>query len=184
MATDVNTQSSQSWGAKEYAGAGAGILGLVGGGLNLFGPGGSPNFDYDPSKRALARYTELSNINSPYWRGMMKHYSSIISKAAPTIDTLYGFNKSAGIDSQSATALATKKADQYSGQVQDKARESVMEQFLRTEDTASKYLGMESDRAKTEVSLGTQYGANRKDSQDSFFNALIEGGIGLLTGVL
>ena len=160
-------------------------LGLTGVGLigSLFSSSKDPasgDFDYDPERRALKRYGELTNPNSPYYKAIMKHYQSVLSMSTPTLDTLTSFNKSAGISDAGSTAIATNQAKAYSAQMRDKASLSVMDQFLRTEGIAQGYLGQEADRAKTQT-LGYQ-GALKEgqNTRTSFYDQLLGLGGGLL----
>lgn len=163
---------------------GASLLTLVGG-LGAFGSTrktrGSSDFDYDPQRRALTRFNELSNMDSPYWQTLMKKYNHLFSSAQPTIDTLTGFNKSAGISDAGATNIAYQQSKAQVARTQEKVGDAVTNQFLNSENLAQGYLQLESDRAKTQNENYESYLSNQNASEGDFFSNLLTGGVSLLS---
>lgn len=161
--------------APYVGGAAAGLGGLLGvSGLT------SRSYDYDPARRALKRYEELINLNSPYWRSMLGFYTKAMRDASPSMDTLFGFNRGSGMTSQGSQAFALRQGEGMSARAREAGSQAMMRQFLSSEDAATRYLGMEYQRGQDEY-RGRQ---GQDDSLMGFANSLLGGGLGLLGSLI
>jgi hypothetical protein len=182
--SDFNSAKNSStkentFGIPGYVGLGTmlagGILGMTRGSE---GPG---KFDYDPARRALGRYTELTDMNSKYWQNMKRYQTQIASEGSATINTLTGFAKAGGMSEQGASSLGFNQARANEGRIREGVSKGIFAQFLATEGQAQGYLGMESDRAKTEIGLQEQDRQRRMNERGDAGGDLFKTGASLLS---
>ena len=188
-----NTGSGTGGGGGTNWGAiGGGLLTLVGAGGAIGGLGGGPDVggiqtDYDPTRRALGRYKELLDPNSAYWTNIQKYFGRIAAASQPTINTLYGFNKGAGISDTGATAIATEQARAQVGRTQEQVLSATERARMESESLAQGYLGLEykrgSDYASGELNKAKLL-QDQQSSSSSFFDSVLGLGGGLLTKFL
>lgn len=111
----------------------------------------------------------------------MGKYQKLFTSSQPTINTLTGFNRSAGISDTGATTLALQKSTAETVRAREAASGAFGEQTLRTEGLAQGYLGQEYDRAKSEMEGYTGYQQGLQRLQTSFFDQVLGLGGGLLS---
>lgn len=182
---------SGSGGGFDFGSAGryglGGLLTLAGG-IGGFASTGKQlsraDFDYDPSRTALAAYKKLTDINSPYYRTMLQFYQKSLAGSAPTTDTLFNLAKGSGLSNTGAANIAYNQSKAESGRIRDVAANQVQSSYLGAQSIAQGYLGMEADRAKAENQGYTNYLEKQNESRGSFFDQLLGTGESLLAKAL
>lgn len=152
-----------NWGGVAKAGAGA--LGMLAG---LIGGTSHPNytkedFNYDPEQKANKRYNELIDPNSQSNQGLLGKYMRIAGNAAPGKDTLMAPVRAAGGGYLGSAAIAAQQAKGIAGKASNDAFEGWTNAVIGNEANASRYLGLEYDRASKENEGYMKW----KESQDS-----------------
>lgn len=145
------------------------LLGAGGAALAAYGIGNAPSGDYDPERLALKHYRELTDPSSGYYRKLGGFYRKLLSNSQPTVDTMYGFNKSAGINDSSATALSAYKAREMVARSTNAVTDEIDREFRNNNAIAQQYLQMEFGRAR-----------DAQGNQGSLSNELIGLGGGIL----
>jgi len=161
---------------KKPSGAG-GLLGLTNpisgiiGGVSLIAGlfGGSGSKDYDPSRRALKRFYELTDPNSGHFKKLRAFYGKTLADASPTADTLYGLAKTGGSGATSANSISLAQGRADSARKGEQITGMLQKDVMSSEAIASNYLGLEYQRAEFE-----------KSSQGSFDDNLLGLGGSLL----
>lgn len=143
-------QSGGAGGAATAAGgsvnpylAGAGGLFSILGGIGAFGSTRPNTYGpYDPSQTALSRYKDLTDPSSQYHMRLKALYSKYFAEGSPTINTLLGVAKAAGVNDTSATSLAYQQGKQIANTNNENVTTSLQRQMLQDEGNAQSYLGM------------------------------------------
>ena len=171
-------KKEESFGVSGYVGLG---MTLAGGWLGATQDRSKGSFDYDPQKRALGRYKELTDPNSQYWRNIKKYHSEVAAEGSATMNTLTGFAKAGGMSEQGASSLGFNQARANETRVREGVSKGIFQQFLATEGQAAGYLGMEYDRSKTEYSLREQDRLRAEQESGEFAGDLFKSGASLLS---
>lgn len=157
-----------------------GGLGLLGSAIGLGRSSRTRNMDFtvDPNFRALDRYSELTNPDSPYNRRSFGLMRRLAEDAGPSSDSLMNLAAAQGIGGSSYLGLQQGRA--YS----DRARESALNSFenymINNEANAARYLGMDYDNRRFARRMSWEANQGADDSFLSFADSLLKGGIGLL----
>lgn len=167
-------QNDNEWALPSAITAGGGLLGMIG---SLFG---QPKMRMQSMQMAGQRFKDLTDLSSSYYSTVRKYYGEVASKAAPTLNTMYGWNKSQGISSGGSNALAVRQTMAESGRIREESTQAMIKQFLSSEDAASRYLGQMMQSEAT-LLAGKQ---EQSDTVTSLFENLFQLGSGGLLNSL
>jgi len=145
----------------------------IGGALSLgsmmFGGGN----DYDPERKALKRFYELTNPNSSFFKQHRSIFARMLSDSSATIDSLTGLSRAGGASLGTANALALGQSAANRSKDTESALDATAKMGLGAEQIAQGYLGLEYKRAQDE-----------NDSDNSLINQVLGLGGSLLAGGL
>ncbi len=139
------------------------------------------------SSTAERRYNDLTDISSPYNRGLLNYYMKIMQDAAPTPDQIAGQMKNAGLDNASSATVAMQADKAIRTRASDQGVSAFMKAFLTNEQLAQGYLG-QSASITNDVAGNwlKKYGIDQEVEQQnaerdaSFWNSMLNMGGGLL----
>jgi hypothetical protein len=133
-----------------WGGVAAGGLGMLAG---MIGGSHSSNysekdFDFDPNRTAEKRFNELTDVNSETNKGLFGRYMRLAGNSTPGKDTLMAPVRSAGGGYMGSAAIAMQKANELSSKGRNDAFEGWTNAVVSNEGNASRYLGLEYERAQ------------------------------------
>jgi hypothetical protein len=167
-----------------YLGLAAGGLGLLGG---LFGATKSrtlneSEFDYDPSRKADTRFKDLTDWNSDSNKQMFGQSMRLAGNLTPGADSLMAPIKGAGGGYLGSAAIAMQKAKGLAADSANSAFENWGKNIINNEGNASRYLGLEYERAKTQKEDYMAYQERQQSNQQDMWGEVANLG-GTLLGM-
>jgi hypothetical protein len=162
-----------SSGGTNYGAIGGGLLSLAGlwGSANSIRP---RSFEvYDPAQTALSRYRELIDPGSGYNRRLQSLYQKYFAEGSPTINSLLGVSRAAGIDSGTSAALAFQKGQEISNTNNEQVLTSLQREMLNAENSAQGYLGLHYKMLQDKATMNFQESQRASEGAGSFFNQLL-----------
>jgi hypothetical protein len=158
----------------EWASTGGAILGGIGAVGGLLGAALTKNQGYDEAMNELDRqYNMYNNPNSDWYKSAWERYRQAFTDASPTLDTLTGAGRAAGIGAQSASYLGRAQAQEQARKNRGVASDMTRDLYLQGRDYANQ-LRLQ----KNQLML------DKQQNDASFWEQVAGSGIGLLGLVL
>lgn len=161
-----------------WVAGGATAMGLIGTLLNLYGGGGGPDLSGLESvyNAAMRGYQDLMDPQSAYNRSQARMFKETAASSQPTIGTLYGINRGAGLSGKTSNYLVHQQIQDVVAKTNEIAGQMMLRALLQNQQSGAQYLGVAG--TMQESILKAQMA--QQDTETSFWGSILEGGIGML----